>query len=86
MDENRIPVAKGISSTDGTTVVDIYSLAADNAICIDDGVGGSDLGPANDKRTDNRKVAFMAVSAVDGVTPVPVYVDATTHCLLVRST
>ncbi len=38
-----------------------------------------------DARDSNRKVAFMAVSSVDGITPVEVYVDATTNKLLINS-
>lgn len=86
LDENRIPTAQGVSNADGTTVINVCAVDADHSLCIDDGLGGSDLGPTGrDLRDGNYKVAFMAVSAVDGVTPVAVYVDSATNKLLIRT-
>jgi len=55
-------------------------------MCIMKGLTGIDKGGNPVPRDDNRKVAFFAVSADDGVTPVAVYCDETTGALLVRTT
>jgi hypothetical protein len=41
-----------------------------------DGVIGSDNGPANADRDENYVTSIVAVSSVDGVTPVVVYADS----------
>lgn len=83
IDENRIPVALGVSNADGETIIPIQANPVTCALKTDKSIGGSDLGQGNDKRDENRKVAFMAVSAVDGVTPVAIYADSVTGALLV---
>lgn len=85
LDENRIPVALGVSDTDGTTIVPIKANATGNSLCTLKGTTGTDYGQGDDKRDENRKVAFMAVSAVDGVTPVAIYADSVTGALLVKT-
>lgn len=85
-DENRIPVAQGISNSDGTTMINVYANPSTKALKISDGTTGVDYGPIDDKRDENRVVAFMAVSAIDGVTPVPIYADESTNFLLTKST
>lgn len=86
LDENRIPVAIGVSNADGTTLLPIKAMSATNSLMVSDGVGGTDKSTNSiDPRDENRKVAFFAVSAVDGVTPVAIYCDSTTNALLITS-
>ena len=80
LDENRIPVAIGVSDADGTTLLPIKAMSTAKSLMVLDGVGGTDKSTNNiDPRDENRKVAFFAVSAVDGVTTVAVYCDSTTN-------
>ena len=84
IDENRIPVVQGVSNADGKTILPVYANPVTHALGMTAGLGGSDLSGDVAQRDENRKVAFMAVSAVDGVTPVEIYVDSTTNKLLAR--
>lgn len=84
-DQNRISVIQGISNADGKTLLSIQADPALNAVKSDDDVTGSDMGGNPDPRDENRRVAFMAVSAVDGITPVAVYIDSVTNKLLLTS-
>lgn len=84
LDENRIPVALGVSMADGLSVEPVHANPTEKSLCCDvmnTGIASS----GDDKRDENRKVAFMAVSAVDGVTPVAVYVNPTTNALLIKT-
>jgi len=85
IDQNRVPAALGVSNANGSSVIPVYGNPANNAMKADDNTTGSDLGGNPDPRDANRKVAFMAVSSVDGVTPVAVYVDSATNKLLINS-
>ena len=85
LDQNRVPTMQAVSNADGSTILNVCAKDADHSLCADEGATGSDLGPVNDLRDGNRKVAFMAVSAVDGITPIPIYVDSITNKLLINS-
>lgn len=85
-DQNRIPVTLAVSNADGSSVIPVYGDPSTHSMKASDNTTGSDLGGNPDPRDSNRKIAFFAVSAVDGVTPVAVYADATSNALLVRST
>lgn len=85
LDENRISVVLGVDKTDGSTVIPIRANPTVHGLCILKDLAGSDNGGNPDPRNENRKVAFFAVSAVDGVTPVAVYCDSVTGSLLVRT-
>jgi hypothetical protein len=86
IDQNRIPVIQAVSDADGKTVLPVKADPVSKGLCIATGTTGTDKGGNPVPRDDNRKVAFFAVSAVDGVTPVAVYCDATTGALLVKTT
>lgn len=86
IDNNRIPVIQALSNADGTSILPVYGRSSTNSISVDDHTTGSNLGSGNpDPRDKNRKVAFFAVSATDGVTPVAVYCDSLTNRLLITS-
>lgn len=85
LDENRISVIQGVSNTDNETLIPICANTTMNALCVDNNITGSGVDTINDARDEDRKVAFMAVSAVDGVTPVAIYADSLTSRLLINS-
>lgn len=66
----------GVSDADGTTPMNVLSEPVRHAICVEDGVAGADLGGDDAVRDQNRVPVIMAVSADDGVTPVPIYINA----------
>ena len=86
LDANRISTLQGVSDTDGSTLVHVYANTSKHALFVDDAETGTDKGGNPDPRDANRKVAFFAVSSVDGVTPVAVYIDPITNKLLIQST
>jgi hypothetical protein len=85
LDQNRVPVVIAVKSTDGVTISSVCADSIKHAVCVVDDTTGSDLSTnENDLRDGNRKVAFMAVSSIDGITPVEVYCD-TDGKLLINS-
>ena len=85
LDENRIAAIQAVSNADGKTLLSVQANPANYSLKVDDDTTGTDKGGNPDPRDGDRKVAFYAVSAVDGETPVAVYVDSTTKKLLVTS-
>ena len=79
-DENNVPTLI-CSQTDGATIVRIKVNPANNGLKISDGTTGSDNGPVNALRDENSVHVLMAVSSVDGVTPVAVYADSNGNIL-----
>ena len=83
-DENRVPTALGLLSTDGVTITRLQRCGSCNGLLVSDGTTGSDLG--NDiERDENRVPVLFAVSSVDGKTPVALYINGSGQ-LLIQST
>lgn len=81
-------VSTMIASQNNSSVLP-STLQADptsHGLAISDGTTGSDFGPKNAARDQNDVPCIMAVSSVDGITPVALYVDAITNALLTQST
>ncbi len=72
-------------NTDGTTIVKVQADPSTHFLKINDGTIGSDFGPANALHDANNVPTVMAVSSVDGVTPVVLYSDSSGK-LLIQST
>lgn len=83
-DQNHVHSILGVLKSDGTTPVPIQASAA-HRMRVEDGVGGSDNGPANADRDQNHVPTMIAVSDADGSTPVVLYADAQGR-LLVQTT
>lgn len=66
----------GALNTDGVTPTPVKADPSTHFIMTDDNTTGSDLSDAPAIRDANRVTGLMAVSEVDGVTPVPLYVDS----------
>ena len=75
-DQNRVTVIFGALSTDGSTPTMVKANPSTHFIETDDNTTGSDLSDAPVERDQNHVPGLMAVSEVDGVTPVPLYVDS----------
>ncbi len=84
-DENHTPTLTAISSSDGSTIINVNADPATHILQVADNSTGSDLGPTSAKFDENRVPVLMAVSSADGVTPVAVYADSSGN-LLVKST
>ena len=77
IDENRIPTILAVSSTDGSTLLNVGVNPVNKGLKVDDNTTGDDLSTnENDLRDENRKTGLMAVSAVDGVSLVELYADS----------
>jgi hypothetical protein len=85
-DQNRVPAIQGVSDDDGITLLNVYADPATNRLMCYDGTSGTDLSPdENAQRDGNFRTGLLAVSSVDGETPVPIYVDHLTNKLLIDS-
>lgn len=85
IDENGVRTLIAGWNVDGKTIIRVKANPSNHGLKVSDGTTGSDLGPINDLRDQNFHPALMAVSSVDGVTPVVVYADNDGN-LLVQST
>ena len=85
IDGNDRPTMIGVSNTNGTSIVRVTAVPTNHGLSIVDGTGQADLGNNgnNAMLDDNSKQVLLAVSSVDGVTPVEVYVKASTGQILV---
>ena len=84
-DENRITTLTTVLNTDGTTIQNVCSLASIHSLCVNDGTTGTDFGIKNAPHDENHVPVAMAISSVDGVTPVTLYSDNLLK-LLIQST
>lgn len=81
-DQNGMNTMTGILSSDGKTVIRIQASPTTHAMNIADGTTGSNLGPTLAKHDENMVPTLSAVSYLDGVTIVPLYVDANGNLLI----
>jgi len=86
-DQNNVPTLICASSTDGETIVAICSDPVVRGLCVEDASTGSDNGnnSGNASRDENNVTVLMAVSSVDGVTPIEVYANPLTNKILIDS-
>lgn len=84
-DENRVTTMTAALNTNGTTVINIMADPSIHAIEINDGATGSSSGGTDAIRDQNFVPVLLAVSSVDGVTPVPLFATAGGE-LLIKST
>ena len=82
IDENGVRTLLGALSTDGTTIVPVLANPGRHTLKINNATGGTDHGPKNAPRDQNNQPVLMAVSSVDGVTPVVVYADSSGNLLI----
>lgn len=80
-DGNHVPTLIA-SGTDGASIVRVKVNPTNNSMEVDNNTTGSDNGPSNALRDQNSVPVILAVSSVDGFTPVAVYADATGKLLI----
>ncbi len=85
LDENSQGTITAGLNTDGRTIVRVLINPTNHALKVSDGTTGSDNGPVNDLTDENGRKSLMAVSSVDGKTPVVLYSDSSGN-LLIQST
>lgn len=85
LDENSVPTIIAGLNTNGSTIVRVLANSSTHGLKVSDGTTGSNHGPTNDLRDQNSRTCLMAVSSVDGVTPVVLYADSSGN-LLIKST
>ncbi len=87
LDENSVPTLIAASNANGTDIVRIKVSDSTHGLIIDDNTTGSDNGnnQGNAMRDQNSRPVLIAVSSVDGFSPVEVYGDPATGALLVDS-
>lgn len=71
--------------TDGATLINVEADPSTHALSTSNGTSGSDNGPTTSLHDSNHVPILMAVSNVDGKTPVAIYADSSGD-LLVKST
>lgn len=75
-DNNNEPSLLAGLETDGVSLVKVVVEPSTHALGVDDDTTGTDHGPTNAPRDTNFVPALLAVSSVDGKTPVVVYATA----------
>jgi hypothetical protein len=82
-DQNGVSTLLGVLDSDGETLVRVkVNESSNNSLQVDDNTTGSDNGPSIAPRDQNFVPALIAVSSVDGVTPVVVYADSNGKLLI----
>jgi len=82
-DNNGVSTLLGVLDSDGDTLMCVkVNPSSNNALQVEDNTTGSDNGPSISPRDDNFVPALIAVSSVDGVTPVVVYADSNGKLLI----
>lgn len=76
-DQNFVTAMIALLESDGQTITAVKINPSTHHLQVDDGITGSDLTPETYAlRDQNNKPVLMALSSVDGVTPVELYVTA----------
>lgn len=84
IDDNNVKTILGTSSVDGTPVL-IKAKESNGALYVEtgsSGTGASDVA----SRDDDFNPVLLAVSSVDGITPVTVSANPTTGAILIQTT
>ncbi len=83
-DENNVSTLIAASNLDGITPIRVLANPSNHALKVDDNTTGSDNGnnDGNATRDENDVPVLLAVSSVDGFTPVEVYADADGNLLI----
>jgi len=84
-DNNKIPTILATLNTSALTPTLVQVNPTNHRILVEDAVTGSDFGGNPAKRDNSGISVMMAVSSVDGVTPVPLYINSSGQ-LLIQST
>ncbi len=80
-DSNSVPTLAGLLSTDGSTITNVAIDPATHVLDTDDNTIGTDAG-SDVGRDGNYIPVSFALSEADGVTPVPLYVNASGELLI----
>ncbi len=81
-DDNNKPAILAVLNTDGTTVAPVEINPTTHGLSVDNNTTGTDQGPERALRDENFVTTMLAVSDVDGVTPVSLYVDSNGKLLI----
>jgi hypothetical protein len=81
-DQNFVPTILAALNAAGTGVLPVKADPSNHALQIDDDTTGSDHGQTQALRDQNDVHSIMAVSEVDGVTPVVLYADSNGKLLI----
>lgn len=82
IDTNNDATITALLNTNGTTITRIKADPSAHSLEVSDNTTGTDHGGAHAFFDDNQRTTLFAVSSVDGITPVALYVDATGHLLI----
>lgn len=77
-DENNVPTLIATLDSDGQTIIRVKANSVNHGLKVDDNTTGSDNGNNgnNANKDQNNVPVLIAVSSVDGFTPVEVYADS----------
>ncbi|MDE2101561.1 MAG: hypothetical protein KGL39_30225 [Patescibacteria group bacterium] len=79
-DGNHTPTLLVVQN-DGATLINIKADPTLHTLNISDGTSGSDNGPSTSRHDASHVPVLMAVSSVDGKTPIVVYGDSSGNLL-----
>lgn len=82
IDNNQISTMTGMLNTDGITPTRMQADPTGHTLLASDGTSGSDFGSDNAGQDNNGIRILMAVSEVDGTTPVPLYINSSGQLLI----
>ena len=81
-DSNNVNAITGLLNTNGSTVQRAYADATSHSLSVQDATTGSDAGNDAAKHDSNNVPTWIAVSEVDGITPVPIFIDSSNQLLI----
>lgn len=82
LDSNSVATLIGVLNSNGTTISRLKANPGDHSLKVDDNTTGSDNGPNHALKDENGRSTLIAVSSIDGVTPVALYTDASGNLLV----
>ncbi|TXG77190.1 hypothetical protein E6Q11_03155 [Candidatus Dojkabacteria bacterium] len=91
-DENGSNTITGVDSSNGTTIRRALADPSTHALAVENNTTGTNYGPAIAPKDENEVTTFWAVASrtvtsngidyVEGITPVPIYIDSSGQVLI----
>ena len=80
-DQNFVNSMTAVLNTDGKTIINLTADPSTHALGVVVGTTGTDFGPQDALKDDVNTSTLLAVSRLDGLTPVVLYADASGNLL-----
>jgi len=80
-DKNFVSTLTCVLNADGKTIINILANPVTHSLMMSDGTTGTNRGPSNALKDQNDISTLLAVSYLDGLTPVAIYADSSGNIL-----